>query len=113
MPNLNNWLGVKQMGAMFSPENIINRDEVELIISRGDADLAAQCVRVVPISMGSQQGESAANNTPGQGGVVVIGNSDLDIKKNDFFVFRSTTYKIIFVNTAMPGQVQAMAEGMQ
>lgn len=113
MPNFDNWMGTEQTGLTFDPDSIIKRDEVELVISRGSTDLTAQCCRVVPSAMGSQKGETQANNTPGQGDVVVIGDAKLNIKKGDLFTFRSTVYKVVYVNLGIPGQVQAVAEGVQ
>jgi hypothetical protein len=114
MPNLTNWLRPNTAQTLaFDPSRIIERDMVELTLARGTTDLDPQYVRVVPVSEGSQQGQTAGTNVASQAGVVVIGNDDLDIQKGDLFTFRSTRYKVIYVNSAIPGMIQARAEGTQ
>jgi len=113
MPKLANLLNDSQAGFSFDASAIMNRDLVEITIARGSSDLDVQCVRIVPNSMGSQGGQTVANNTPSQASVVVIGDSDLDMRKGDLFTFRSTRYKVLYVTSAIPGHVQAVAEGTQ
>jgi len=114
MPNLDNWLGGAQDRADFDATTIINRDVVDVQFTRGDVQLAAQTVRVVPRSVRGGSGTGAdPNNSPSQSDMVVIGDETLDVKKGDIFRFRSTRYKVVYVNTAMPGQTQARAEGTQ
>jgi hypothetical protein len=114
MPNLNSWLnGDDQTTAAFDLSLVMGRDLVEVVFSRGASDLDAQCVRVVPSSTGSQDGETVGNNTASSARVVVIGDDDLDIKKGDLFTFRSDVYKVFYVMSAVKGHVQAVAEAMQ
>lgn len=114
MPNLDNWLnGDDQTMAAFDLSLVMGRDLVEIVFSRGSTDLDAQCVRIVPSSTGSQDGETAGNNVPSSARVVVIGDDDLDIKKGDLFEFRSDRYKVLYVMSAVKGHIQAVAEAMQ
>jgi hypothetical protein len=113
MPSLDNWLRGTQDGLTIGAETIQKRDLVEITIARGTSDLDPQCVRVVPSRGGSESGETQGNNVPSASGVVVIGDDDLNIRKGDLFVFRSTRYKVIYVMSAVAGHVQAYAEGTQ
>lgn len=113
MPSLDNWLNASQDAASFDAGAILKRDLVELTIARGATDLDVQCVRVVPNRGGNERSETQANNVPSASGVVVIGDTDLDIQKGDLFEFRSTRYKVIYVISAIGGHIQAYAEGTQ
>jgi len=113
MPNLSNWLNDTQTGLSLDLANMRNRDVVEIALVRGATTLDAQCVRVVPVNLGSLQGETAGNNVPTQMGVALIGAANLNIKKGDLFSFRSGRYKVISVMLAVQGHVQATAEGTQ
>lgn len=111
MPSLYEWINTER--AAFDPTRIIVRDSVSLVLARGAVDLAAQTVRIAPVSPGRIRITTAGQNTASEIEVVVIGQSDLDIKKGDLFAFQGTKYKVEFVNKAFPGQVQARAKGTQ
>lgn len=114
MPSIDAWIAGDQDTADFDTESIINRDPVELVLVRGNSDIAAQTVRVVPRSTrGGAGSETDANNTASIADVVVIGDENLDAKKGDLFVFRGTRYKVHFVTASIPGQTQAHATGVQ
>jgi hypothetical protein len=112
MPNLDAFLN--GTSASFNTNRIIARDPVELVLVRGNTPLAAQTVRVVPAgARGSRRTMTDANNMASSIEVVVIGADDLDIQKDDVFMFRGTRHVVQFVNNAYPGQVQARAVGKQ
>lgn len=111
MPSLYEWINTEQ--ADFDPTRIIARDSEDLVLARGNSDLAAQTVRIAPVSPGRRDITTAGQNTASEMDVVVIGQSNLDIKKGDLFIFQGTKYKVAFVNKAFNGQVQARAKGTQ
>lgn len=111
MPSLDGWVSSEQ--AEFDPTRIIARDSESLVLARGSSDLAAQTVRIAPVSPGRRDTTTAGQNTASEMEVVVIGQSNLDIKKGDLFAYQGTTYKVTFVNKSFNGQVQARAKGTQ
>lgn len=110
MVNLNGWRSTAQDAADFDPDVIIGRDSTSLVLGRGSSDLAAQTVRIVTTQ---DSNDSGGVNSAGTLEVVIIGDSDLDVKKGDLFKYAGTIFKVFFVNSTFPGQVQARARGEQ
>lgn len=113
MPTLDNWLA-DSSAPDFSADRLIDRDPVTLLLARGATDIAAQTVRIVPAS--TARGSELLGSEGTQAGevtVVVIGDSDLDIRRGDKFKHLGTTYEVETVDKTMPGKIEARARGVQ
>ncbi len=114
MPSLPNWL---DDSGTFDADSgrIVDRDPVSLVLARGNADLAAQTVRIVPARVNTTGAEKRGleGSQTAEQMVVVIGGSALDIKRDDRFVYRGVVYKVVSVDKTMNNKTEALARGIQ
>lgn len=89
---------------------IIEDNEVSIAIRRGSSTLATQIVRVERIGRSRSRKVQGAASEESRVDILVVGETDLDIAKDDRFTIGGDLYQVTFVLPNRQVDTQAEAE---
>lgn len=89
--------------------SVMGDNETSIVIRRGSTTLAAQTARVERTKSRSRQMNSEKSEEV-RGQIVVMGDTTLDIQKDDRFTYGGNLYRVLFVRPNTQINVQAEAE---
>jgi hypothetical protein len=100
---------------------IVGYQGVSITLKRGNTDLSAQTVLLVPASGGrtTTPEPQSASGVGGKDTVYLIGTRghptqpDFDVKRGDLFNHGGTVYRVTYVDKTMPGKVECRCESGQ